>query len=361
MPVGTHEHRVTFGEHPKPWAQRLFLALNALILLMGLGFIIVFAFAYSNIDFRNFVTIVFGVIGLILGILAVIGALGSRYGPKGKETYLSCLVIYFFTLFIIVIFVVIAILYFIFSNNYIKETLGTFGQDIVDNLALWLRNLGTVAKLFYQLSQQAVLIVVLMSILSIILVFGLFISAYIMGTRSFIKANMSFGSIFVVLSGIALGAFGLSYREELDLGGTFGDLGLILVIGGALVVVIGIAGIVFSTSPVKCYLPLNVYALLLLVILGVLLVFGVVVLLFPGSIYYELLDKDCATYQTRPHFEIDKGYCSQSDIWDKVANNILNGILSSLELAAFTAIIVGLNTDAMKVDLLTAKAKTGVE
>lgn len=72
-----------------------------------------------------------------------------------------------------------------------------------------------------------------MSILSIILVFGLFISAYIMGiifivltinylqiiyiyfflfnyfiiigTRSFIKANMSFGSIFVVLSGIALG------------------------------------------------------------------------------------------------------------------------------------------------------------
>lgn len=94
---------------------------------MGLGFIIVFAFAYSNIDFRNFVTIVFGVIGLILGILAVIGALGSRYGPKGKETYLSCLVIYFFTLFIIVIFVVIAILYFIFSNNYIKETLGTFG------------------------------------------------------------------------------------------------------------------------------------------------------------------------------------------------------------------------------------------
>ncbi|KAA6395547.1 MAG: hypothetical protein EZS28_008927 [Streblomastix strix] len=362
--------QVQRGEHPKPIGQIIFIIANCAILAIAIVFFVLFIYAAVAFSIGNIVVVFFLIMSLVLAALTVLGCLGSRYGPRGKEQNIICLIIYFFTLFLITGALFIMLIYFIISNNFIQKTIGSFGEEVAYNIAVWINNNKGVMDMFQAVAGEEVLAVFLMGAASFILVFGLVMASFMMGFKQFIMANMSFGSLFVIGSGIGIMIIGIVYKKMFSVTQALGNVSLILLIGGIIVMIIGIAGCVFSLMPDRCKVPLNIYVFVLVIVLGALCVFGLIIMLFPGmfdgamknsilkecvvvgsqglfvddckTLYDEVMNTTCFNYQNDTHLLINKGKCSDADVYDKISNSILEGIMSSLGIAAFTAILMSI-------------------
>ncbi|KAK2963140.1 hypothetical protein BLNAU_1673 [Blattamonas nauphoetae] len=297
-------------------------------------------------------------------------------------------------------------MFYAFSSNIISQSIETFGDSLEENLQIWLSTLGPFAEFFYILTGNTMLIGVGIALLAIIILLGLILSAYLIGYRHFIKANLIFGSIFIVLSGILITVMSIIFRDQLNIGADLASFGWILLALGIVIAVIALGGTACGFVPNKCFVGLNFYVILLLVLMGVLVVFGLVILVFPGLFWetmVEALSEDCESTSEKGYAEtcqeqmklyfnlmcnttqeqIDKykgqfavkGECSYADIKDRIVNNLIQGILSNLNLIAFASILISViflyvviivlvalnsnweGTGAMRVDLTTAKQK----
>lgn len=227
--------------------------------------------------------------------------LSIRFGPKGKEAHLSCLIIYYFVVFIVIIAVFVIGMFYFYSNNFIRETVESVGEDLADNLAIWLEiNIGS-TTLIDILGGNSSVVVILVTLISALFLSALGVCGYLIGYELFIKANLSFGSIFVFLAGVAIAIISMLFRNQLNLGGDFSFFYLILFSVGIVIGIVGVGGCVCGLMPKKCYIPLHIFALLLIIIMGVLAVFGIIVLLFPAMFWQPLVDsisESCADVNT---------------------------------------------------------------
>ncbi|KAH7817978.1 uncharacterized protein MONOS_15365 [Monocercomonoides exilis] len=391
------------GAHPKPIAQVLFIVSNTILFLVGVALFVLFMYIVSSKIAASVLITVFAIISVILIILPILGCIGSRFGPKGKEAHLSCLVIYYFILFILLIAIFIISMFFFYSDNFVKQTISTFGQELANSLAAWLINVGGVAEVLNVFTGNPVVVTVMIVLLSIVLLLCLILCAYIIGYELFVKVNLSFGSLFILAAGVAILVMSIIFKDFLNIGGDFSFFGWILLGVGIVIIVLGSSGCVCGMMPRKCNIGLHLYALILIIVLGVFAVFGVVILFFPAMFWQSLVDsisdaclsKENIGVADQCHKTMDeyfeatcygygatiadapsKGPCSVVDIVDRVANNILNGMMSYLQTVAFAGLVIAIvflyvvlivlialnstweTQGVKKVDLLMAKQKT---
>ena len=305
----------------------------------------------------------------------------NRFGSKGKEAHLSCLVIYYFIIYLLFLSVVALVMLYFYSGSVLKQYIKDFTKEIADNLSLFLFDAKDTNSVFDTISKNPTAFFLVVGIVSLVLLAGLILCGYLIGINRFIKANLSFGSLFVVLIGTVVAVFSVIRRQSMDIGGSFTSFGWVIVGIGIFIALVGLGGCMCGLFPKLCSIPLHIYALVLLVIAGVLVVFGVVILIFPallwetlytslvsgcysnttGSLFFllfsfhsfscslsvgEKCNEDIAKYYetTCPSYSVEsapsKGPCSLADVIDHVAISNLDDIVATLEIVGAVGLAV---------------------
>ena len=172
-------------------------------------------------------------------------------------------------------------MFYLYADLNLRDYISDFVQEVTDSISLFLYS-QTDNTLIGSLSKYPLVLVLILLVFALAILFSLILCAYLMGSDRFIKVNLTFGSLFIIFAGIALAVLSLVFRRKINLGGNLAFLEWILFTFGLVVGLVSIAGCFCGLYPKTCWVPLHIYTLFLVIITGVLVVFGLINLFFPA-------------------------------------------------------------------------------
>ncbi|KAK2962121.1 hypothetical protein BLNAU_2781 [Blattamonas nauphoetae] len=355
--------------HPHKTARKIFLAMNIVLLIVATVILVIFIFLAISRGFMDSASFTFFCIALAIFVLSPLGIVGARYGPKGKEPFLIFLLIYYFTFFTILGVFVIFSLFYNFGDNPVTTAIQGYVMAFEASIRLWISSAGILSSFLSIIFQTPLLAGILLAVFLSLIIFSMGLAVYLMGYRPFLKANIIFGSAIIFIAGIVLSVFSVQFGDDLDFGGSLSFLDVILTVVGVVVCVAAVAGTICGIFIVKCFMGLHIYFVVLVVLMGLLIVIGLVVIVFPGIFWVmlaesltegctdltgseyskvcekemkalfhsscnstqDLIDKYNQTYPAR-------GECSLADIRNKVVNSHIESLLDVVDMIGIGAL-----------------------
>lgn len=263
----------------------MFIFFNLFVFLISS--LLMVAFGCSVYKLSKIGIFIVGFLAFFFMFLSFLGCCGSRYGPPGKKFYLILLVIYYILTLLIILLIVILILVLLYSKIETRFN-NSDGNSITTQFSTLLDSFGVMKGSFLSFLGSRTFLVTVGIVSSAILVVGLILSSYMMGIPNFLKANLSYGSIVVILTGVAVIVSCIIFRDVIQL--PYKALGWILIIFGSVIGALGGAGFVLGLFPQTCRLGLHAYASVLLLFMGFILVIAFILLLFPTFFMPTLAD-----------------------------------------------------------------------
>ncbi|KAH7825912.1 putative Tetraspanin family [Monocercomonoides exilis] len=268
-------------EQPKKKCSLLMKIMCIIYFILGLAILVLGIVWIAVVPGSTFVAVILIIVGIAVIVTAFFGLLGSGYIPEEKEGRYKCLAIFFVITLVAGVALVIIGCVCLLSEDTIKNMMimhwDSF-QEVIDNV---LKALPEEAKEYSDAVTKAIkeikAIGIVAIIAGVIILIGFVFCCYMMGFDKFIMTTLGLGSIVVIVVGVVLVAVCIYfYAYEPLLKDSSGLLigGIVI---GAVIIVIGLFGLISSCCCIKKSVwPIRIYFIILLLITLAALIVGIV-------------------------------------------------------------------------------------